>query len=209
MSGFGVEKRCFTVALAVLISLVITGQLVVQMAWTADQANAGPTIAVLQLSNDKDTDWAVNDLLARLRSFVVDDLFIQDRIRVVKTSNPHIAESLDNNIVVYMSHGGPLGIVTGSRLTSWKTMLAMFVLLKFVWPGLLLPLMEAWTVLRYIFMYGIDFVDEWFPDIDIRTGLTSFVIWIVRFIVLIVCSWFMGYYFTLGVLWVGYGVLEN
>ncbi|NWF96781.1 MAG: DUF2341 domain-containing protein [Candidatus Thorarchaeota archaeon] len=108
--------------LAVVISFVFAGQVAAQTALTADQLNAGPSVAILQLSDDKDTDWAVNDLIARLNTFIVDDLFIPDRIRLIKTNAPHVAKSLDNQIIVYMSHGGPIGMVTGNHLTSWKTM---------------------------------------------------------------------------------------
>lgn len=110
------------VSLAVLVSLVFAGQLMAQLAYTADGTNAGASIAVLQLSDDGDTQWAVDDLLVRLSTFITDDPFLPDRLRLVQSDSADIVRSLDSDIVVYVTHGGPLGIVTGRTLTSWETM---------------------------------------------------------------------------------------
>jgi hypothetical protein len=104
------------------VTLVLGVQLVAATVWQADAANAGPTVVVLQLSNDADTEWATKDLMGRLSSFITDDPFFADRLILIKTADSSVANSLDASIVIYMSHGGPQGIVTGNHLTSWKTM---------------------------------------------------------------------------------------
>ncbi len=117
-----ISRRHAIILSAFLVSVLLGIQLVAATAWTADAANEGPEIVILQMSNDPDTDWAVKDLQQRLSEFIVDDPFFVDRVRVVQTSDPFMAMELDGEIVVYASHGGPLGLVTGKRLTSWKTM---------------------------------------------------------------------------------------
>ncbi|MDF1539088.1 MAG: hypothetical protein P1Q69_09300, partial [Candidatus Thorarchaeota archaeon] len=117
-----IHRRHALLLSAFLVSILLGIQLVAATAWTADAANEGPGIVILQMSNDPDTDWAVKDLQQRLSEFIVDDPFFVDRVRVVQTSDPFMAMELDGEIVVYASHGGPLGLVTGKRLTSWKTM---------------------------------------------------------------------------------------
>ena len=47
---------------AILVTVVLSMQLVAATAWTADDANRGPGVVILQLSGDEDTDWAVADL---------------------------------------------------------------------------------------------------------------------------------------------------
>ena len=106
-------------ASVVFVTIILGMQLVAATAWTADMANAGPCVTIIQLSQDPDSDWATNDLVARLSEFIHDDPFIKNRINVIKTSDPHYAESITDRIVIYVSHGGPIGIVTGDRLTSW------------------------------------------------------------------------------------------
>jgi len=85
-------------------------------------ANAGPCVTIIQLSQDPDSDWATNDLVARLSEFIHDDSFIKNRIEVIKTNDPYVAETITDSIVIYVSHGGPLGIVTGKYLTPWHQM---------------------------------------------------------------------------------------
>jgi len=94
-------------------------QLYVITAWSANDANMGPTVVILQFSDDPDSDWAVNDIYSRLREFIPDDPFIVDRLTIRKSSDPNVIENLDADMVIYVSHGGPLGIVTGNCLTSW------------------------------------------------------------------------------------------
>ena len=53
---------------------------------------------------------------------MTDDPFFPDRVRLIKTSDPYMAMELEGAIVIYASHGGPFGIVTGKHITSWKTM---------------------------------------------------------------------------------------
>ncbi|NHJ12429.1 MAG: hypothetical protein EAX95_02080 [Candidatus Thorarchaeota archaeon] len=123
LNAFGlVDRRKITLFCALAIMAILTMQLVAATAWTADSANQGPSVVILQLSDDADTDWAVADLIDRLSIFVDDDPYIADRLVVRKTSDPTVAVNLYQSVVVYMSHGGPFGIVTGNRLTSWKTM---------------------------------------------------------------------------------------
>ncbi|MGV9169816.1 MAG: hypothetical protein ACOC38_07755 [Promethearchaeia archaeon] len=117
-----IEKEKLTVLFASLITLILMTQLVAATAWTADSANDGPSTVVLQLSSDYDTEWATNDLLDRLGEFISDDLFFRDRIKVVKTANPRDVHRYSGSFGVYMSHGEPLGIVSGNYLTSWRTM---------------------------------------------------------------------------------------
>ncbi len=111
-----------SIACVVLLTIMLGVQLVAATAWTADAANEGPSIVILQLSNDPDTTWAVNDLVDRLHGFITDDPFFVDRVIVQKTNDPFVAEHLDGAIVIYATHGGPLGLVTGKRLTSWPVM---------------------------------------------------------------------------------------
>jgi hypothetical protein len=117
-----VDKRFLVLVSAVFVTVVLSMQLLASTAWTADAANAGPSVVILQLSNDEDTDWAVEDLVKRLSKFIHDDTFLPDRLVVRRTNDPHEAESIKNKIIIYVSHGGPLGIVTGERLTSWSRM---------------------------------------------------------------------------------------
>jgi hypothetical protein len=116
------DRRKIVMICALAVTLVLGTQLLAVTAWTADAANQGPGIVILQLSEDSDAKWAVDDLVDRLSEFISDDLFFPNRIRVVRTDDPHEAEKLDGQIVIYVSHGGPLGIVTGRYITSWKTM---------------------------------------------------------------------------------------
>jgi hypothetical protein len=116
------NKRQMIFLCAFLVTAVLAVQLVAVTAWTADNANAGPGIVILQLSGDDDTNWAVADLQSRLSKFITDDPFFVDRVVVRRTNDPRVAETLGGQIVVYMSHGGPLGIVTGKHITSWHTM---------------------------------------------------------------------------------------
>jgi hypothetical protein len=107
---------------AFLVTVVLSMQLVAATAWTADAANAGPGVTIVQLSQDSDSDWATQDLVNRLSEFIQDDLFIPNRISVIRTDDPHIVDSITDNIIIYVSHGGPLGIVTGRYVTSWNRM---------------------------------------------------------------------------------------
>lgn len=116
------SKKRLVMILSLTVAVILGIQLVAATAWTADAATSGPAIVILQMSDDPDSTWAVQDLQRRLNGFVVDDPFIQDRIRVIHTDDPFVAMELQDSIIIYVSHGGPLGIVTGSRLTSWKTM---------------------------------------------------------------------------------------
>ncbi|MFW9844865.1 MAG: DUF2341 domain-containing protein, partial [Candidatus Thorarchaeota archaeon] len=109
-------------ACVAFVTIVLSMQLVAATTWTADMANAGPGVTIVQLSQDEDSDWATNDLVARLSEFIHDDPFFTDRISVIKTNNPLLVESLSDNIIIYVSHGGPLGIVTGKYLTPWHQM---------------------------------------------------------------------------------------
>ncbi|MCF2138394.1 MAG: hypothetical protein K9W43_14275 [Candidatus Thorarchaeota archaeon] len=111
-----------SLACVVLLTIMLGIQLVAVTAWTADAANEGPSIVILQLSDDPDTAWAVNDLMGRLHGFITDDPYFVDRVTVQKTSDPFVAEHLEGAIVIYATHGGPLGLVTGHRLTSWPVM---------------------------------------------------------------------------------------
>ncbi|MHA1813199.1 MAG: hypothetical protein ACTSYX_07175, partial [Candidatus Thorarchaeota archaeon] len=117
-----VRVRGLTIVRALMITIMLGVQLVAATAWTADAANDGPGVVVLQLSDDPDTQWAVNDLLSRLTAFITDDSFFVDRITVKRTNDPTVAEGLEGAIVIYATHGGPLGLVTGHRLTTWHTM---------------------------------------------------------------------------------------
>ncbi len=121
LNSYFTRKRVILLC-SVFVTAVLLMQLVAATAWTADAANAGPGVTIVQLSPDSDSDWATNDLLARLNEFIHDDPFFTDRISVIKTSDPYIVESITDRIVIYVSHGGPIGIVTGNRLTSWRTM---------------------------------------------------------------------------------------
>jgi len=116
------NKKRAIILCAFLVTAVLALQLVAMTAWTANDANSGPGVIILQLSDDEDTDWAVADLQRRLSEFINDDPFFVDRVTVRKTNDPYVAKTLDGQIVVYMSHGGPRGIVTGNRITSWYTM---------------------------------------------------------------------------------------
>jgi len=116
------SARAIVILCAVSVATILGIQLVASTAWQADAANAGPTVVILQLSGDTDTDWATQELMGRLSSFITDDPFFVDRLILIKTCDPSAAKSLDASVVIYMSHGGPQGIVTGSRLTSWKAM---------------------------------------------------------------------------------------
>ncbi|MDF1539460.1 MAG: hypothetical protein P1Q69_11220, partial [Candidatus Thorarchaeota archaeon] len=102
---------------ATVVAILLGIQLVAATAWTADTANEGPGIVILQMSDDPDTIWAVKDLQQRLAEFIVDDPFFPDRVRLVKTNDPYMAMELEGKIIIYVSHGGALGIVTGNRLT--------------------------------------------------------------------------------------------
>ncbi len=116
------NERLLVIACAICVTCVLGMQLVAATAWTADVANAGPSVVVLQLSGDPDTQWATDDLLTRLRMFISDDPFFANRLNLIRTSDPRAAMSLDADIVIYVSHGGPLGIVTGKHLTFWEDM---------------------------------------------------------------------------------------
>ena len=116
------NKRQLVLACATMVAVVLSMQLVASTAWTADAANAGPSVVILQLSRDDDSAWAVDDLLKRLSSFIHDDPYLPDRLIVKRADDPHVVESLQNKIVIYVSHGGPLGIVSAERLTSWSRM---------------------------------------------------------------------------------------
>lgn len=116
------KKKSATVILAAAIGFILMTQIVAVTAWTADSANQGPSIVILELSSDADTRWAMNDLRNRLSEFITDDPFFQNRITHVRTSDPRAALEYPGDIIVYISHGGPLGMVTGKRLTSWETM---------------------------------------------------------------------------------------
>ena len=105
-----------------IVTIILGVQLVAAVAWTADTAHSGPGVTIIQLSQDADTNWAVMDLKDRLSKFITDDPFFPDRVMVEKTSDPHVAETINDKIIIYVSHGGPLGIVTGRRLTSWSRM---------------------------------------------------------------------------------------
>ncbi len=117
-----ISRRHALLLSAIFVSLVLGIQLVAATAWAADAANDGPGIVILQMSDDPDTNWAVRDLQRRLSEFITDDPYFPDRVRLVKTSDPYMAMELEREIVVYASHGGPLGIVTGNRITLWETM---------------------------------------------------------------------------------------
>ncbi len=121
LNSYFTRKRVILLC-SVFVTAVLLMQLVAATAWTADAANAGPGVTIVQLSPDSDSDWATNDLLARLNEFIHDDPFFTDRISVIKTSDPYVVESITDRVVIYVSHGGPIGIVTGNRLTSWRTM---------------------------------------------------------------------------------------
>ncbi|MBN2228201.1 MAG: hypothetical protein JW779_01335 [Candidatus Thorarchaeota archaeon] len=116
------SKRNVVLLCTTFVTLVLSMQLVATTAWTADVANAGPGVTIVQLSDDSDSDWATQDLISRLSEFIHDDIFFRDRISVIKTDNPHVVVSIADNIVIYVSHGGPLGIVTGKHLTTWSRM---------------------------------------------------------------------------------------
>ena len=116
------RKKEVIIFCAVIITAILGFQLAAITAWTADEANQGPGIVILQFSNDRDTNWAVDDLIDRLSTFISDDPYLPNRIKVIKTNNPYVAEKQDGDIIVYASHGGPLGIVTGRYLTYWETM---------------------------------------------------------------------------------------
>ncbi|MHA1927054.1 MAG: hypothetical protein ACTSV2_00585, partial [Candidatus Thorarchaeota archaeon] len=121
LNSYSTRKRVILLC-SVFVTAVLFMQLVAATAWTADVANAGPGVTIVQLSQDSDSDWATNDLLDRLNEFIHDDPFFTDRISVIKTNDPYIVESITDRVVIYVSHGGPIGIVTGDRLTSWRTM---------------------------------------------------------------------------------------
>jgi hypothetical protein len=104
------------------VTVILGIQLFASVAWAADTANLGPSVTIIQLSQDEDSDWAVADLQDRLSEFIYDDPFFSDRITVIRTDDPYIAESIKENIIIYVSHGGPLGIVTGKHITSWSRM---------------------------------------------------------------------------------------
>jgi len=116
------NRKHMLYACVTFVTIVLGMQLVAATAWTADMANSGPCITIIQLSQDPDSDWATNDLVTRLSEFIHDDSFIKNRIEVIKTNDPYVAESITDRIIIYVSHGGPIGIVTGDRLTSWRTM---------------------------------------------------------------------------------------
>ena len=60
------EKKLSKKRLVILSSLFVAAilgiQLVAATAWTADAANRGPEVVILQMSQDPDTNWAVQDL---------------------------------------------------------------------------------------------------------------------------------------------------
>ncbi|MFX0054126.1 MAG: hypothetical protein ACFFAX_01650 [Promethearchaeota archaeon] len=116
------SPRSIVVFATCVVSTLLLLQLVAAAAWTADSANMGPPVVILQLADDPDTNWAVADLQEKLSRFIVDDPYLVNRIVVRRTDNPHIARDLTQSIVIYVSHGGPFGIVTGKRVTSWKSM---------------------------------------------------------------------------------------
>ncbi|NHJ15235.1 MAG: hypothetical protein EAX95_16255, partial [Candidatus Thorarchaeota archaeon] len=57
------DKRRIVVFCALATMAILSIQLLAATAWTADAANQGPPVVILQLSNDADTDWAVADLV--------------------------------------------------------------------------------------------------------------------------------------------------
>ncbi len=116
------NSRHYVVICVIITSFVLGVQLISAVAWAADTTHMGPAITIVQLSQDEDSNWAVEDLRTRLSKFITDDPFFPDRIKVLKTSDPYVAEYIDDRFIVYVSHGGPLGIVTGRYLTSWEQM---------------------------------------------------------------------------------------
>ena len=122
LRGITLSKKRIVSLFAVSVAVILFLQLLAMTAWTADDANRGPSIAIVQLSDDPDSDWAVSDIQTRLGEFVSDDAFIRDRVVVKKTSDPTLIERLDEDIIIYVTHGGPVGMVTGNYVTSWKQM---------------------------------------------------------------------------------------
>ncbi|MHA1907584.1 MAG: hypothetical protein ACW98Y_09850 [Candidatus Thorarchaeota archaeon] len=117
-----IRKKQMIVVTAFLATFLFAGQLLAATAWSAEAANAGPTIAIVKLMRDNNVDWATEDIITRLNSFVSDDAWFKDRITVYETDDPSIVLDLNSDIVIYVSHGGPQHIVTGDHLTSWKEM---------------------------------------------------------------------------------------
>ncbi|MFW9842549.1 MAG: hypothetical protein ACFFES_16760 [Candidatus Thorarchaeota archaeon] len=119
MSEKTLSKRRKVCLASIIVTVILFLQLYAMTAWSSNEANLGPSIVILQLSDDSDSDWAVNDIYSRLQEFIPDDPYIVDRLTIRKSSDPNIIKNLDTDIIIYVSHGGPLGIVTGKCLTSW------------------------------------------------------------------------------------------
>jgi hypothetical protein len=119
---FRKSKHLVPLTFTVILIAILGGQLVAETVLTADYATAGPEIVILKLMDDENVNWAVDDIVNRLESFVSDDIWIKNRIRVVETDDPSIVLDMDGDIIVYVSHGGHMSLVTGDHLTSWKEM---------------------------------------------------------------------------------------
>jgi hypothetical protein len=116
------DRRKIVMICALAVTLVLGTQLLAVTAWTADAANTGPRIALVKLSNEKNVEWAMDDLIEHLNLFICDDPWLRDRITIIETNNPRDAIDFSGHIVVYVSHGGMSGILTGDTVTSWPEM---------------------------------------------------------------------------------------
>jgi len=88
------DRRKIVMICALAVTLVLGTQLLAVTAWTADAANQGPGIVIVQLSDDPVSDWTVNDLLGRLSTFVTDDLFFPDRVTLRKRATRMLLNGL-------------------------------------------------------------------------------------------------------------------
>ena len=120
--SFVTDKTRFFAGLTIIILSI---QLFAITAWTVDAATDGPRVVVFQLSEDSDTTWAVRDIVKRLSSVISDDPFLHNRLTVRKVSNLNYVTSHSGDIAIYITHGGPLGMVVGDKLVSWKSVADM------------------------------------------------------------------------------------
>jgi hypothetical protein len=122
VSEMKMNRRIWLASVVFLSIMILAGQLLAGVGFAADSANSGPSIAIIQMWTDENTAWATKDIESRLEKFIQDDPFIRNRIAVYHIDTLEQMTRVYGDIIIYISHGGKNGLMTGDHMTTWEEM---------------------------------------------------------------------------------------
>ena len=116
------NRKNWLTSAAFLSIIILAGQLLAGVGFAADSANSGLRIAIVQMGDDENSAWATRDIESKLEEFIQDDPFIKDRIIVYHADTLERVTDVNGDIIIYISHGGKNGLMTGDHMTTWEEM---------------------------------------------------------------------------------------